>query len=249
MKLRNHLRLFVIVLFLSMATAVVLTRAEANPHPHDEDGGGGDIDITGGDIDITGGDVIGGDLTGGDLIGGDMAISTGGNKSLVIAPPGLGDVDIAQCLGSQAWTLLIGGRQTLVLNQVCMAEFYLKVGRYDLAAQALCNQPGIVDEYSSEGACEIDHDFTPAPDHDIHSRSEEFEAAYEQQEHEIEFLQEDHETIRGRLDALTALLNETPAPAQAPATVYIQQEPEPKYSDEDMAYVLGLYQKGEKDDE
>jgi len=102
------------------------------------------------------------DVATGDMLGGDTAISTGGNKSLAVVAPGLGDVDIAQCLGSTQWSLLIGGKQKLVLNQVCMAEFYLKQGRYDLAAQALCNQPEILAEYAIEDDCEYDHDFTPS---------------------------------------------------------------------------------------
>jgi len=159
-------------------------------------------------------------LTGGDLIGGD--ISTGGNKSLLIAPPGLGDVAIARCLGSEAWTLLIGGKQKLVLNQVCMAEFYLKVGRYDLAAQALCNQPGIIEEYPSEVSCEIDHDFTPAivegeDGFDLADRNAQFDEHYElaqQQEHEIEYLREEQASLVGRIDYLTERIERAPVQQQ-----------------------------------
>ena len=149
----------------------------------------------------------------GTVNGGD--ISTGGNKSLLIAPPGLGDVAIARCLGSEAWTLLIGGKQKLVLNQVCMSEFYLNVGRFDLAAQALCNQPEILAEYNTETACELDHDFTPAivEDIDLPERNVQFEEHYElaqQQEHEIEYLKEEQASLVGRIDYLTERIERVP---------------------------------------
>ncbi len=185
-------------------------------------------------------------LTGGDVIGGD--ISTGGNKSIALVAPGLGDVDIAQCLGSEAWTLLIGGKQKLVLNQVCMAEFYLKQGRYDLAAQSLCNQPEILNEYSTEADCEVAHDFTPViPDHDVHARSDEFELAHAQQEEEIVYLQEEQASLVGRLDALTEMMEQAPAPA--PTRVYVQQEPAPPmYSDEQFNAVWMALKGGDEDE-
>jgi len=223
------------LLLVLVMYGIETSRADGNPHNVDVRQSNDMNNQTAGDI-VTGGV--------------DNQISTGGNKSYVVVPPGLGDVDIAQCLGSQAWTLLIGGKQTLVLNQVCMAEFYLTQGRYDLAAQALCNQPEILAEYTTEIACEIDHDFTPAIvegedeyDHDIHSRSNEFAEAYAMQEEEIEYLQEENASIVGRLDDLTALLE------QAPAPVYVPQAPEFKYTDEDVAYILGLYDDGETEDE
>ena len=178
--------------------------------------GGHNCNDDGGVIDIN---MAGGDLTGGDLIGGD--ISTGGNKSIALAAPGLGDVDIAQCLGSEAWTLLVGGKQKLVLNQVCMAEFYLKQGRYDLAAQSLCNQAEILKEYATETACEDAHDFTPLiPDHDVDTRSDDFDMVYAAQEEEIEHLQQEQTSLVGRLDDLTELLS---APRTYPEPVAVQQ--------------------------
>lgn len=111
------------------------------------------------DIDVSGGDVtVPVDV---DVDGGSTDLSIDGDSALALAAPGLGDVDIAQCLGSEAWTLLVGGKQKLVLNWVCMAEFYLENEKYELAAQALCNQPEILSEYDSEKDCEHDHDFTP----------------------------------------------------------------------------------------
>ena len=96
---------------------------------------------TTGDVNIQGGDLVSGN---GDAFG--------------IGIPGLGDVDIAGCLGSEQWTLLIGGKQKLVLNWPCMAEFYLRNNEPDLAAMALCNTE-ILDEFDDEEACEAAHDF------------------------------------------------------------------------------------------
>lgn len=91
---------------------------------------------------------------------GDIAVGTGDSRALAFGHA-LGDVDIAQCLGSVQWDTILVGRQKLVLNNVCMAEFYLKNGMFDLAAMMLCNQPEILDEFDSEESCEVAHNFTP----------------------------------------------------------------------------------------
>lgn len=88
-------------------------------------------------------------------------VSTGGNSSRALAlANSLGDVDIAGCLGSTQWSTPLFGRQKLVLNHVCMAEFYLNAGQTKLAAMALCNVPEILKEFSTETACEAAHDFS-----------------------------------------------------------------------------------------
>lgn len=97
-------------------------------------------------------------VQGGDLTGGPVNVSTGGNRSFAIGIPGLGDVDIAGCLGSEQWTLLVGGKQKLVINWVCLTEFYLRNGQPELAAQALCNTE-VVKEYATEEECEEAHGF------------------------------------------------------------------------------------------
>jgi len=74
----------------------------------------------------------------------------------------LGDVDIAQCLGSTQWSTPVFGKQKLQLNWPCMAEFYLRNGRYDLAAMAICNTE-IAKEFESESDCEAAHNFEPNP--------------------------------------------------------------------------------------
>ena len=210
--------LFVLALVMAAIGIGLDARAQAhdNCNGHScNDGGGGD-NVLDNVIDIN---VAGGDMMGGDVIGGTTSVVTGNNKSLVVAPPGLGDVDIAQCLGSQAWTLLIGGKQTLVLNQVCMAEFYLKQGRYDLAAQSLCNQGEILKEYETEVACEIDHDFTPAIVEGFTDEiTETFEDEQQIQDNEIEFVQMAQTDIYERIEALEQKPAPRPRVVQAPPT-------------------------------
>ncbi len=216
MKLRNFI--MVVVLLLLVMYCIETSRASGNCN------GPGDDNCYNEIVDVS--------LTGGDVIGGDTSVITGNNKSYVLAPPGLGDVAIARCLGSEAWTLLIGGKQKLVLNQVCMADFYLKVGRFDLAAQALCNQPEILKEYQTEVACEADHDFTPAiveVGFDLGDRSAQFDEHYElaqQQEHEIEYLKEEQASLVGRIDYLTERIEQAPAAVvqQSPAQAYWTDE-------------------------
>jgi len=202
---------------------------------------GGDITLGGG-VDSSDDENV---LVNTELTGG--AVNTGGNKTVALAN-GLGDVDIAQCLGSTQWSALVIAKQKLVLNQVCMAEFYLKQGRYDLAAQALCNQAGIIEEYSSEVACEIDHDFTPAtiapPEN--HGALEEHQEIEEQYTEELAQVQMQQMGFVAQLEELTAQLSAVQA---QPISEAVQQELEPRYTEEDVAYVLGLYVDGEEEDE
>lgn len=191
-------------------------------------------------------EVVTGDVSTGDLIGGDTTAYT-------VVAPGLGDVDIGACLGSTQWTFLVGGKQKLRLNHICMAEFYLQQGRYDLAAQSLCNQKEIRKEYKSEQACEDAHDFTPLgppPDlGDLYSRSAKFDEHYEisqAQEQEIEYLQEEQATLVGRIDALTAQIEKAPRKQAKRAPV---EKPAERYSDDDYNKVLAILKGEEWEDE
>jgi hypothetical protein len=134
---------------------------------------GGDTVNVGGDTVNVGGDTI--NVGGSTLTGGDVSVPvntgpvnqnvSGGNyesRALALANS-LGDVDIADCLGSHQWSTPVFGRQDLKLNQVCMAEFYLRTGKYELAAMSLCNVKEILKEFESEEQCESAHDFTPRP--------------------------------------------------------------------------------------
>jgi hypothetical protein len=229
----KNLGLIMLMIAAVAFTLMVNTAWGDEGHGHDHHDDGGDVTIGGTEIST------------GDMIGGDTSVLTGNNKALTIVAPGLADVDIAQCLGSEAWTLLVGGKQKLVLNQVCMAEFYLKQGRYDLAAQSLCNQEEILREYGTEADCEAAHDFTPAVV-EGHDSLAEFENHHEVEEQHTEELVQVQMAQTSIEDRLRALENK---PAPRPRVTQSQAAPEPKYSEEDMAYVLGLYQKGEPEDE
>ena len=92
-----------------------------------------------------------------ELVTGDVSLIGGESKAIGFGRSSF-DVDINQCMGSTAWDTIIGGKQKLVLNWVCLAEFYLKTGQPDLAAVAICNTE-MLNEFSSEAECEGAHDF------------------------------------------------------------------------------------------
>ena len=215
-----------LAMLLILALPVAMAQGECNGHSCN-DGGGTVMDNTQ-HVNISPGDTI---------YKGGRALALGSS---------LGDVDIAQCLASAQWNTALGGKQRLVLNQICMAEFYLKRGRFDLAAQALCNQDEILAEYATERECEDDHDFTP-PDIDDDSASElsRVNEAYElaqRQDEEIEYLQEEQASLVGRVDALTAYIEQPPAPAAV-------QQQAPQYTDEHVNAVWAALKGSEDDDD
>lgn len=171
----------------------------------------------------------------------DTSVVSGDNKSLALVAPSLGDVDIAACLGSTQWSFLIMGKQKLELNHVCMAEFYLNAGLYDLAAQSLCNQKEILAEYDSELACETAHDFGPPAPPPEPERSnapvttsmeiqDELHHEYEQQ---VSTLQQEVDDLKNR-------------PEPEPDTVIIKQEVD--YSEDRFKAVFAAL-KGDEEDE
>jgi len=240
MRLEKILRYWVIFVILVAAALVVATKARAQGdecrgnHPCNNTNGG-DVTVP---VDVA--------VTTGDMVGGETIVSTGGNKSVAVVAPGLGDVDIAQCLGSTQWSLLVGGKQKLVLNHVCMAEFYLKQGRYDLAAQSLCNQPEVLEEYGTESQCELDHDFTPAEPSGEGSQGV-ADAIVSHHDEDLAEVQMQQAGLVAQLDYLTEQLEEA---QQQPEPVYVQQPaPEPAYTDEEVLNIWALLdQKGEDDE-
>jgi len=134
----------------------------------------------------------------------DLSTTTEGSKALALGNT-LGDVDIAGCLGSTQWNSPLFGKQKLVLNQVCMAEFYLKNGKYELAAMALCNVPEILKEFDTEVACEKAHDFGPPPQPVIGSQPE--PVSYIDHNEDIVQVQMAQNDITTRVDDLEARLS------------------------------------------
>jgi hypothetical protein len=125
--------------------------------------GGGDVDVdVGGDTINIGGDTItGGDVSVPvDVTGGDVSVQHKSESLGIGLSNSLGDVDIAGCLGSTQWATPLFSKQKLVVNWPCLAEFYLRNGKYQLASMAICNTE-IVKEFANEAECEAAHDFAP----------------------------------------------------------------------------------------
>jgi len=146
---------------------------------------------------------------------GDVMLDGGTSKALGLGRSSF-DVDINQCMGSTAWDTIIGGKQKLVLNWVCLAEFYIKNGQPKLAAVAICNTE-MLSEFASEAECETAHDFLadivpPAPPPPPANAAHEEEA--EQYHYEQAQAQVDYDD---RLDRIEQRLNRPrPAPEQKP---------------------------------
>lgn len=190
----------------------------------------------GGDTVNVGGDTI--NVGGSTLTGGDVSVpvnvsapstSTMHNeaKSLALGNV-LGDVDIADCLGSHQWNTPIFGRQDLKLNQVCMAEFYLSAGKYQLAAMSLCNIKEILREFENEEECEAAHDFTPPPVAAAPSRALEEEVAQ---------LRWEQAALQSQIVEQQALLERAES-KPAPRPVVVQQE---FVTDEKRAKIKALF--------
>lgn len=109
-------------------------------------------DVTVGGTDVT----VDTTVSTGDMVGGDTSLSN--NSRALALSNGLGDVDIAGCLGSTQWATPVFSKQKLVVNWPCMAEFYLRNGKYELAAMAICNTE-IRKEFATEDDCRAAHDF------------------------------------------------------------------------------------------
>lgn len=197
----------------------------------------------GGDTVNVGGDTI--NVGGSTLTGGDVSVSAPSTntmhneaKSLALGNV-LGDVDIADCLGSHQWNTPIFGRQDLKLNQVCMAEFYLSAGKYQLAAMSLCNIKEILREFENEEECEAAHDFTPAPQ----PAAAPPPRALEQ---EVEQLRWEQSMLQAQISEQQALLEKAEARPQ-PKPVVVQQE---FVTEEKRAAIKALFadDEGEEDE-
>jgi len=127
---------------------------------------------------VNAGDV---NVQGGDLTGGTMK----SNSRSIGLSNGLGDVDIAGCLGSVQYGTPVWSKQKLTLNWVCMAEFYLRNQKYELAAMAICNTE-VRSEFDTEDDCRAAHDFSapyveaPASIEAPDEHQEEIDDLYEQ---------------------------------------------------------------------
>jgi len=127
---------------------------------------------------------------------------------------GMGDVDINEgrnCMGSEQKANIIWGSQAMALNPWCASLFYELNDRHDFAAKMRCDIDEILNKYTSLEECWKDQELAPIiVDHDVHLRSEEFEAAHAQQEEEIVYLKEEQASLVGRIDYLTERIERAP---------------------------------------
>ncbi|KPK74256.1 MAG: hypothetical protein AMJ84_00265 [Acidithiobacillales bacterium SM23_46] len=222
--------------------------AEAGGNKNDEV----DVDVnvdTPVDVDVTGGDVnVPVDVTTGPVSvqGGDVSTNMQFDSKALGIANSLGDVDIADCLGSTQWSTPVFGRQGLVLNQVCMAEFYLTAGKYKLAAMSLCNVKEILKEFESEEECEEAHDFTPVapapePASEILEQRMQIEEYHEE---DIEQVQMQQQQLVARIEALEKRPEPAPRVVRAPAP-----EPKPAFSEEQKRAAWAALMGGSEDED
>jgi hypothetical protein len=256
---------FVIYALVAMPWSFANPPDNRPPDNRPPDHGGGNSNV---DVDVGGTDI---DIGGTTVNAGDVSVPVDVNAATTVNSPvsmqnetktfafsnSLGDVDIAACLGSEQWSTPVYGQQKLKLNQVCMAEFYLKNGLYDLAAMSLCNVKEILKEFEGKGikkddaeaACEAAHTFGPTVA-DIAAlepaAAPPFESFEEHNEDVVEIqmaqqaLQMEVQELRAELDA------ERRRPPPPPRVV--QQEAEPRLTDAEKYAILGLLV-GEDEDE
>ena len=194
MKVTDSIKLFFFVLTIGvlfyLAATDVYATGDCKGHSCND---GGDVNTTV-DTNVSLNSTVNNSMSGGDLVSGDTNVSTGGNRALALSN-NMGDVDIADCLGSTQFGTPLFSKQKLVINNVCLADFYLKIGKYELAAMALCNVPGILKEFESEEECEYAHDFNPVieaavivEDYDQEYRMEQ-QMRYDELEQKIESIE------------------------------------------------------------
>jgi hypothetical protein len=235
MRLQKQLRLYVIIVITMATIAVVATRAQADKR-------GGDVDV------VQSNDMN--NQTAGDVIGGDL--KTGGNKALGLSY-GMGDVDINEgknCMGSEQRANVLFGKQEIVLNVWCASLFYELNGRHDFAAKMRCDIDEIANKYSSIEDCWSDQDMTPAEPLGEGSSGvadaivDHIDETVVQHDEDLDEVRTQQAGMVAQLDYLTQQLEQA---QKRPAIV--QQAPPEQYTDEDKAYILGLYAKGDDEDE
>lgn len=165
-----------------------------------------------------------------DVTGGPVSVEHKSESLGIGLSNSLGDVDIAGCLGSTQWATPLFSKQKLVVNWPCLAEFYLRQGKYELAAMAICNTE-IVKEFESELACEDAHDFAPVEE----PVSEVLEQRKEIEEHH----QEDIQVVQMAQVSLEQRVSELESrPAPRPRVIQAPAEPKERYSTEQKLAVF-----------
>ena len=128
------------------------------------------------------------DIATGDVIGGDTSLSN--NSRALALSNGLGDVDIAGCLGSTQWATPVFSKQKLVVNWPCLTEFYLRNGKYELAAMAICNT-SVRKEFATEQECRDAHDFEVMVEEAVIVFERSAEDAWHQEQMQVQQLEQE----------------------------------------------------------
>lgn len=241
MRMDNKINWLLAALLLLVVLAMCSPMVEASGDDRD----GGDATATADSSSVSGADAVANAMTG-DLIGGDSTLSTS-NKTFAFSHS-LGDVDINEgknCLGSEAWGSFIVSRQTNELNPWCAALFYELNGKHEFAAKMRCDIKEIGKKYETELDCWRDQDLTPREGSSgvadaIVSHIDEVGEQHDEDLLQVQMSQSD---LEQRIEALEH------KPAPRPRVVQEQAPPPEQYTDEDRAYILGLYSEKEDEDE
>lgn len=235
---------------LAILLVLVLIALSAPAWTSDDDRDGGDATATAGadSSSVSGADAVANAMTG-DLIGGDSTLSTS-NKTFAFSHS-LGDVDINEgqnCLGSEAWGSFIVSRQTNELNPWCAALFYELNGKHLFAAKMRCDIKEIGKKYLSVEECWRDQDLTPREGSSgaADAIASHLDEAVEQHYEDLMEVQQQLAEVSDLEQRIEALEHK---PAPRPRVVQEQAPPPEQYTDEDRAYILGLYSKGDEENE
>jgi hypothetical protein len=226
-------RFWATMFFVGLLLCIMMPAWADNGHGHDHGGGETTVDTevnTSVPVSV-------------DVAGGDSPVNVSHDSKAFALSNTLGDVDIAGCLGSTQWATPLFSKQKLVVNWPCLTEFYLRNGKYQLAAMAICNTE-VVKEFETEEACEAAHDFGPLLDPEpVGEVLEEFDQEQAIQDDRIEVVQMAQNELEQRIMALEQKPRPRVVRAAAP-------KPEPAFTEEQKrAAWLALTGEGDGEDE
>lgn len=228
-------------------------RPPGNPGNVDVDIGGDTINVGGNTVNT--GDVnvpVGVDVNAPSNVNNSMSNET---KTFAFSNS-LGDVDIAGCLGSTQWATPIFSKQGLVINWPCMAEFYLRNQKYELAAMAICNTE-IVKEFGGKGiskeqaeaSCEEAHSFGPTlADLEPAAAAPSFFESAENHQEDVSQIQMQQQALQEEVQDLRSQLEQQQSRPPPRVVERVVQEPEPLLTDAEKYAILSLLTGADEDE-